>query len=334
MTLSTFRPVRFRSLLVAGVALISSLSVSAQAVELKLTWTSADSKTDPFAVGAHAFADAVKEVSGGKVTVALFPNRQLGEEKEMVEGLRFGTLDMAIVTNAVVANLEPKLQLLDLPFLFKDSAQAHTVLDGPVGETLKASLKKKGVIAFGFMEAGFRTMINNVKPVNTPEDVVGVKYRTMQNPVFIQMFQALGGSPIPMAWGEVFTALQQGAVDGMEIPVAVVNGNKFFEVTKYLSLTNHTYTAIELLVSKKVYDRFDPETRKFVDEAARISIGNQRKIVAENEKDLLKNLTAEGMQINEVSNITPFRDAVMPVYDQFRDRIGADLMDQALAAVN
>jgi tripartite ATP-independent transporter DctP family solute receptor len=319
--------------LVAGSLTLLALGATAEAAELKLTWTSADSKTDPFAVGAHAFADALKEVSGGKHTVALFPNRQLGEEKEMVEALRFGTLDMGIVTNASVANLEPKLQLLDMPFLFKSSEQAHGVLDGPVGDTLKTAVNSKGIVVLGFMEAGFRTMINNSKPVLKPADVVGVKYRTMQNPVYIQMFQSLGGSPIPMAWGEVFTALQQGTVDGMEIPMAVVNGNKFYEVVKYLSLTNHTYTAIELLISKKVLAKLDAETQKTITEAGRLAVKNQRMTVQENEKDLLKSLAAAGMKINEVPDMKPFRDAVMPVYDRFRGPIGAELLDQALAAV-
>lgn len=325
-----------RKLVVAGLALFAvglTSAGTAGATEFKLTWTSADSKTDPFAVGAHAFADALAKTSGGKHTVALFPNRQLGEEKEMVEAMRFGTLDMAIVTNASVANLEPKLQLLDMPFLFKDSAQAHAVLDGAVGDALKAAVDKKGLKVLGFMEAGFRTMINNAKPVAKPDDVVGVKYRTMQNPVYIQMFQSLGGSPIPMAWGEVFTALQQGTVDGMEIPMAVVYGNKFYEVVKYLSLTNHTYTAIELLISKKVFGKLDAATQKMIVEAGRLAIENQRLTVQENEKGLLKNLAAAGMQINDVPNAKPFRDAVMPVYDRFRGAIGADLLDQALAAV-
>ena len=336
MNATYHRPARFGKLAVAGLALLmcgTVLSGAAAAKEFKLTWTSADSKTDPFAVGAHAFADALAQTSGGKHTVALFPNRQLGEEKEMVEAMRFGTLDMAIVTNASVANLERKLQLIDMPFLFKNSEQAHEVLDGPVGDELRKAVDSKGLKVLGFMEAGFRTMINNAKPVASPTDVVGVKYRTMQNPVYIQMFQSLGGSPIPMAWGEVFTALQQGTVDGMEIPMAVVYGNKFYEVVKYLSLTNHTYTAMELLISKKVFNKLDAETQKMIVEAGNIAIKNQRLTVQENEKSLLKDLASAGMQINEVPDMKPFRDAVAPVYDQFRDAIGADLMDKALAAV-
>src|SRR5690606_10911150 len=143
-------------------------------------------------------------------------------------------------------------------------AQAHKVLDGPIGEQLAKKLAAKGVYVLGFMEGGFRNMINNRKPVAEPADVSGVKYRVMQNPVFIDMFSSLGGSAVPMAWGETFTAVQQGTIDGLEIPIAVINANKFNEVTKYLSLTNHTYSAIPLLVSKRSFDKLPDDLKKIV----------------------------------------------------------------------
>ena len=202
--------------------------------------------------------------SGGRIEVQLYPNRQLGDEKPMLEGMRLGTVDAGVITNAVIAQIEPAFQLNDLPFLYENEAQAQRVLDGPVGQKLAAKLETKGVKLLGWMEGGFRNMINNVRPVEKPEDVKGVKYRVMQNPVFIGMFSSLGGNAVPMAWGETFTAVQQGAIDGLEIPLAVIEQNKYAEVTKYLSITNHTYSAIPLLMAKRAFDKLPDDLKKVV----------------------------------------------------------------------
>lgn len=171
----------FAKRLACAVAAIVPLAGAAQAaeIELKLAWLTADSPTDPYAIAAHAFKDEIEAAMPGRVEVSLFPNRQLGDDKEILEGLQFGTIDLGIVTNAVVANLEPTYQLVDLPFLFGSAEQAHDVLDGPVGKELAENLRTHGVVSLGAAEGGFRNMINNTRPVRTPEDVEGVKYRTM-----------------------------------------------------------------------------------------------------------------------------------------------------------
>ncbi len=207
---------------------------------MKLGWTTADSATDPYTVGAKAFKTAVEANSKGSIEVQLYPNRQLGEEKQVMEAVRFGTVDMTIMTNAVIAQIEPAYQVNDLPFLYSSEEQARKALDGKLGNDLSALLAKKNMIVLGYMEGGFRQMINNKKPVGVPADVTGVKYRVMQNPMYIDMFTSLGGAAVPMAWGEVFTAVQQGTIDGLEIPVAVIDSSKMYEVTKFLSMTNHT----------------------------------------------------------------------------------------------
>ncbi|WP_119166115.1 DctP family TRAP transporter solute-binding subunit [Algihabitans albus] len=306
--------------------------VSAQ-TSLKLGWTTSDGAKDPYAIAAREFAAALDRLAPGDFETQLFPNRQLGDEKEMLEGLSFGTLDVAIITNAVIANIEPAFQLNDMPFLYGDEAQAHDVLDGPVGQTLLAKLEDRGIVGLGFAEGGFRNMVNNAKPVSTPSDVEGVKYRVMQNPVFIEMFQSLGGNAVPMAWGEVFTAVQQGTIDGLEIPVAVVANNKFSEVTKYLSLTKHTYSALGVLISKKTYDDLSEAQQEAVREAAAMAIAAQREQNAVNMEELLSELRAQGMEVNQISDASAFRSKVTGVYDMFRDKIGAELMDEALAAV-
>lgn len=299
---------------------------------LKLGWTTADSADDPYAMGAHAFKNELDKSLKDNVTVQMYPNRQLGDEKQMLEGLRFGTVDAAVITNAVVAQLEPALQLNDLPFLFSSPEQAYQVLDGKVGQELAAKLDAKGIVVLGYMEGGFRHMLNNKRPVQTPQDVHNVKYRVMQNPVFIDMFNSLGGSAVPMAWGETFTAVQQGTIDGLEIPLPVAVGNKYFEVTKFLSLTGHSYSSNLLLMSKRALNKMSPEQREAILKAGRDATAAQRKQNTENGEKLLATMKEQGMQINRPEDFTPFRQAVQPIYETYRKRFGPELIDEALKA--
>jgi len=326
---------RFSRVFACAIAATVSLSGAASAAEiaLKLAWLTADSPTDPYAIAARAFKDEIEAAMPDRVEVSLFPNRQLGDDKEILEGLQFGTIDMGIITNAVVANVEPTYQLVDLPFLFGSAEQAHAVLDGPVGEQLEANLREHGVVSLGAAEGGFRNMINNTRPVRTPEDVEGVKYRTMQNPVFIEMFSSLGGSPVPMAWGEVFTAMQQGTVDGLEIPASVVNSNNYAEVTRYLSFTRHTYSAIHLLMSERSFDGLPEDVREAVLEAGEAAIAAQREAVAAAEAEVVAALQEKGMEINDIDDVDAFRERVVPVYERFEPTIGAELLNDALDAV-
>ena len=320
--------------LAATVGLAAATPALAQSKHvIKIGWVTPDSPQDPYATGARTFKQAVERQSNGRIEAQLFPNRQLGDEKPMLEGLRFGTVDAAVITNAVIAQIEPAFQVNDLPFLYANEAQAHKVLDGKVGQALAKKLEAKGVIALGFMEGGFRHMINNVRPVTKPEDVKGVKYRVMQNPVFIDMFSSLGGNAVPMAWGETFTAVQQGTIDGLEIPIAVIDSSKFNEVTKFLSLTNHTYSMIGLLISKKSLEKLPPDLQAAVREAGRTAVGAQRQAAAANARQLVDALARKGMKVNPVGDVAPFRASVKPVYDKFRASIGTDTMNEVMAAV-
>jgi tripartite ATP-independent transporter DctP family solute receptor len=300
---------------------------------IKLGWTTSDGAQDPYAAGARAFQSAVERETRGSVQVQLFPNRQLGDERQMLEGMRFGTVDAGIITNAVIAQIEPAFSVNDLPFLFANEAQAHKVLDGAVGAELAKRLSTKGIVALGYMEGGFRNMINNKRPVNAPGDVAGVKYRVMQNPVFIDMFNSMGGSAIPMAWGETFTAVQQGTIDGLEIPLAVIDANKYFEVTKFLSLTNHTYSMIGLVISKRSLDKLTPEQRTAVTNAAKSATAIQRQMSLADAKATIGKLEKNGMKINAVADVGAFRKSVGPVYEKFRKSDAGPLLEQVLAAV-
>ncbi len=316
----------------ASLALTMPVTAAAQTV-IKFGWTTSDGATDPYGIGARYFKSEVEKLTNGQVQVQLYPNRQIGDEKQLMEGMRFGTVDAGFVTNAVLAQIEPAFQVNDLPFLYSSAAQAQKVLDGPVGQDLAARLAKKGIVTLGFMEGGFRQMINNKKPVTSPDDVKGVKYRVMQNPTYIDMFNSMGGAAVPMAWGETYTAVQQGTVDGLEIPVAVVDAAKYFEVTKFLSLTNHTYSMIGLLMSKRAFDKLTPEQRKAVIEAGKLATAQQRKTVAANEQGLIDGLKAKGMTVNTIGDVSQFRKSVAPMYEKAKSAVGEDVMKQVMDAV-
>lgn len=319
---------------VSSLLVLGTGPADAAKIVLKAGSTNAETPTDPYAMGVRQFQKALEMLAPGEFDVQYFPARQIGDEKELIEGLSFGTVDLAVITNAVIANIEPAFMLNDLPFLYANEAQAHEVLDGPVGNLLMAKLAAKKIVGLGFIEGGFRNMINNKRAIAKPADVEGVKFRVMQNPVYVEMFSSLGGNAVPMAFSEVFTATQQGTIDGLELPVAVINSQKYNEVTKYLSLTKHTYSAIGLLMSQKTYDKKLNEAQRIaVWRAAEMAKTVERMMSGENEKAILAELKQKGMTINAVDDPAAFRAKVGKVYDMFRPKIGNDLMNMALEAV-
>ncbi|NYT23662.1 TRAP transporter substrate-binding protein [Alcaligenaceae bacterium] len=302
---------------------------------IKIGWGSTDGPQDPYAIGARAFKAALEaHPDGQSFDVQLYPNRQLGDEKAMLESVRMGLAEAGIITNALMAQTESSFFLNDLPFLFASEQQAYDLMDGPVGEKLKKNLEAKGLSVVGYMGGGFRSMVNNVRPVATPQDVSGVKYRVMQSPIYIGMYESLGGSPVPMAWGETYTAVQQGALDGLEIPPSVIDAAKYYEIAKYLSLTNHTFSVLHLVFNKRFLDRLDGDKRQAILDAAHKATQEQRQASDEVASHVVATLREKGMEVNEVEDIAAFREKVKPVYEQFRKSIGSDLLDEALAQVN
>jgi len=331
--MKTFSRTLTAALTFAGAVTAAALAPAWAETKLRIGWTTSDGPSDPYAITAREVASEFEKALPGKFEVAMFPNAQLGDEKQMLEGLKFGTLDIAIITNAVIANIEPAFQLNDMPFLYSSEMQAHGVLDGEVGTELLGKLDSKGIVGLAWAEGGFRHMINNKRPVTKPADVEGVKYRVMQNPVFIGMFDSLGGNATPMAWGETYTATQQGTIDGLEIPLAVIASNKYADVTKYLSLTKHTYSALGILMSKRAFDKLSAEEQEALRAAAKKASATQRKAVAENADTVIAELKESGMTVNEIEDAAAFRERVARVYEEFKPAIGADLFDKALAAV-
>lgn len=326
----------FRSC-VAAVAACVALSagvVQADPVKLRMGSATADADTDVFKIAYLELQEALDELAPGEFEISFFPNRQLGDEKEMVQGLQLGVLDLATITNSVVANVAPQFVVNDLPFLYSSQEVAASVLDSELGDELLASLEKDRIVGLAFCEAGYRHMLNNVRPVNAPADVVDAKYRVMQSPIFIGMFESLDGNPVPMAWGDTITAFQQGAIDGLEVPAWVVAGAKLDEVAKYMSLTRHVYSAAPMMMSKASFDKLSEEQQALLRKAAKQACGEQRTLGAAQEAEIIQNLRNGGkIEINDVTESAPFRDAMQPVYEQYRDKIGSDRLDAWLEAV-
>ncbi|MDA3920371.1 MAG: TRAP transporter substrate-binding protein [Salinisphaera sp.] len=301
---------------------------------VRLGWTTADSKVDPYAITAHLFAKELNTLAPGQFDVKFYPNHELGNDTDMFQALQLGTLDAGVITGALIGNFVPAFQLNDLPFLYASTAQAHKVLDGPVGQALMAKLKSKGIVGVGFAEAGFRNVINNVRPIRTPSDLHGIKLRVQPTDLFIASFRALGANAVPIAWSDAYTAVQQGTVDGLEIPLPVIYANKYAEVTKYLSLTRHAYNALGLLMSAQTFNGLSAKQQAIVQKAAHIAIRKQRAEVEKNNAEILTKLEQAGMKVNKVKDIKVFRAKVNPVYKQYRTKIGPKLVDLTLKEVS
>ncbi|HYW76809.1 MAG TPA: TRAP transporter substrate-binding protein [Gammaproteobacteria bacterium] len=311
-----------------GISLAGSASA---AVKIKIGWpTSNNQKIDPYAIMAHDFAKKLNQIAPGQFDVQFFPNHQLGTEVQMLQQMEVGALDAGVITGAKIAQIIPAFKVNDLPFIYTNVRQAERILDGPVGKTLLKDLEAKNIIGFGFSIAGFRDVINNVRPIHKPGDLHGLKIRVQPNDLFIATFKALGANPVPMDWNDVFTAVQQGTVDGLEIPLAVIYANKYAEVTKYLSLTKHAFNADALVMSKMTFDRLSAKEKKEVRKAAAEAIKEQRKTVIANNKELIAKLKAAGMKVNKVSNLDAFKEKVKPLYKKYAKKIGQNLVSEVL----
>lgn len=321
---------------ITGAMLVGALTFSAQVqaeTTLRLGWTTADSEVDPYAITARYFAEELENAAPGEFDVKFFPNHQLGDDTEMLQGMQLGTLDAAVITGTQISTIDSSFQLNDLPFLYSDSEQAHKILDGEIGQKLMQKLEPQGIIGLGFSEAGFRHTINNERAITSPEDFSGIKLRVQPSDLYIDSFRALGANPAPLAWSEAFTAVQQGTVDGLEIPLPVIYANKYPEVTDYLSLTSHTYNALGLLISKQAMNSLSDEMQDTIRDAATKAIERQRETVAANDEEILNKIKEQGMEVNKVENVDAFREKVSSIYDEYRNKIGADLLDRTLELV-
>lgn len=282
----------------------------------------------------QAFKPIVEEKSGGRIAVELYPNSALGNERAMVEATQLGTLEIAYVTTAVLANFNPEFKVFDLPFLFKTSSIARQALDGELGDTVAQKLESVASLKFlCYAENGFRMATNNKRPITTPDDLKGIKIRTMENSIHMRSFQLLGAAPTPMAFTELYTALQNGTVDGQENPLFLIETSKFFEVQKYLSLTGHVYAPGISVMSLDLWNKLPVDLQEIIMEGIYAARDLQRELLDVQNETALKNLGAK-MQVNELTadQKTLFIEATAPVYDELAKEIGQSIVDLAVAA--
>lgn len=280
----------------------------------------------PCGQGAAKFVELVTQKSGGEIVVEVFPSAQLGGQDDLVEGLVFGTVDMALVGTGVLGQFQPQISIFALPFLFANREHAYKSLDS-VGMKLGEQLEPKGLKLLGYMENGIRHFTNNVRPVHTPEEMKDLTVRVMNNKVFIEMMKSLGASPTSMAFSELYSAMQQGVVDGQENSSAHIWTKRFFGVQKYASKTAHTYSPEPVLISMAAWSRLDNDQQNIIVESAKEAIAWQRKFSAEKEQIYWDKIKDSGkISVIEVDR-SVFKEAAKPVYAKFASLVGQDNLD-------
>jgi TRAP-type transport system periplasmic protein len=310
---------------VIGLTSTASLDAHAQTVIEVGHATTLDSH---YGMGMTRFGEVLEELSGGEMTLLQHPAAALGGEREMIEAVQIGTLDMVITSTGPLPNFVPETQVLDLPFLFRDYDHARGVLDGEIGQELLATIDDAGFKALAWTENGFRHITNSQRPVRTPEDLAGMKIRTMENPIHLRAFEALGAAPTPMSFAELFTALQQGVVDAQENPIVVISVSNFAEVQGYLSLTGHLYSPAIILMSDALWSGLSEEEQGWVMEAAAASVEVTRARVTELEETGVDGLIEKGMEVVTDVDKAPFQAAVAPAYDAYTERFGDALIER------
>jgi len=287
------------------------------------------SKEHPMGNGLAKMGACTLEKSGGKMKIQPFWDGALGNDLTATQSVRSGSIDMVLTSTAPLVGIVPALGVFDLPFLFDTANEADQVLDGKAGDWFSAKMPAAGVINLAWWENGFRHTTNSKRPITKAEDFEGVKLRVMQNTIFIDTFKTLGSNAVPMAFSEVYSALETKTVDGQENPFNNIENMKFYEVQKYLTLTRHAYSPTLVLFSKKVWDTLSPQEQAALKECAMLGRTEQRKVNREKEAQSVANLKAKGMQVNEVSpaEMQRIRDKAKAVYERHGKEIGNEAMD-------
>ncbi len=300
---------------------------SAQTAPVKLRFGHAHPVTDSQHVAALEFAKKVKERTQGGIEIQVFPSNQLGNDNTMIAGVRGGTIDIETSGNPFFTGIVPKLNVLDLPYLFDDATQVAKVLDGQIGRSLLNELEAHQMKGLAFWEVGYRSLANSRRPVNKAEDIKGLKLRTTPNQAHIKAFQLLGAAPQPMPFSEVFSALETKAIDGHENPPTLMASTKMYEVQKHLSLTKHAYTALIVVMNKAKFESLKPEFQQILLQEAANAAVFQRDLNARSEASALAELRKHGMQIVEKPDIDGIKAIVKDeVRKMFIEKNGDDLL--------
>ena len=303
----------------AAVAVAAFGAASAQDIKDRtIKFTTQNPKGHPLVMGMEKFAEVVTAKSGGKIKVNLFPGGVLGGDAAVVSAIQGGTIEMASMNSGILASQVKDFEVFDFPFIFANGKEADAVVDGPFGKKMHAKLEPKGLIGLTYWELGFRQITNSKRPITKVEDVAGLKLRVIPNAINLDWTKALGANPTPLAFPEVYAALEQGAIDGQENPLTVIQANKFFEVQKYVTLTNHQYNPQSVLISKKFWDTLSAAEKKIISDAAAESTVYQRAQARAQATTALEAVKKGGMQVTELSavELAKFREKMKPVIDK------------------
>jgi len=310
----------------SALAASSGLALAQQAKEVKLGYALAINSH--YGAAAQAWSESVEKATNNAFKFKQFPSSALGGERELIEGLQLGTVEAVIVSTGALSNFVPDVGVVDIPFLFRDTAHARAVLDGSFGQDLLGKFKARGLIALAWGEQGFRHLSNNKVAVSKPEDLKGLKIRVTENPVHITAFRTLGASPTPMAWPEVIGALQQGTIDGQENPISVFVSAKLWQVQKHLTLTSHVYAPMALIVSPGFWGSLNDAQKAAFTQGAKAGALASRKFVDEVEKKGVEEIKSHGVQVVTQVDRAPFQAALAPAYKQYASKFGQKTLDE------
>lgn len=273
-----------------------------------------------YVTGLEKFKELVEERSKGDIEIQIYPSSQLGNERDLVEGVAVGTIEMCVSSTGPLANFSKDFQVFDLPYICSDLERTYDFMDGEYGREILDTLTEKGIYGLGFWENGYRHITNSKKPINTPEDVKNLKIRVMENAVHIDSFKEWGANPTAMSWAEVFTSLQQGTIDAQENPIVIAYTNKLWEVQDYLSLTGHFYSPATMLINNDLLESLSDEHKKIILECEEEARHFERDFNQSLEKENLKEIADHGMAINEVDT-SIWIEASQPIYKKYENVI-------------
>jgi tripartite ATP-independent transporter DctP family solute receptor len=326
-----------RKLLLATTAIAFALSAAAPASaefsSRNIRISNGINADHPVGNGIKAMQACLDTKSGGKMKITAFWGGALGGDLQATQALRSGVQEGVVTSSSPLVGIIPALGVFDLPFLFATPQEAYKVLDGQFGDMMNKKLDAAGLVNLAYWENGFRNLSNSVRPVTKWEDFSGMKVRVMQNNIFLDTFQNLGANATPMAFGEVFSALETKAIDAQENPYVTIDTSKFYEVQKFVTETNHAYTPFLLLFSKAIFDTYAPEEQAALRECAIVGRDEERKVIQElNQKSLAK-IKEAGLKVNTLSpeEQARIREKSMIVYEKHKTEIGADVVDGILA---
>jgi tripartite ATP-independent transporter DctP family solute receptor len=282
--------------------------------------------THPYHLGAVEFVSGVEKDTNGKVKIEIHHSGSIGSEKDMTEQIRFGALEMGLISTAPMSVIEPKLEAEQLPYAWPTREHAYAALDGELGKKFKELLAAKGIYILAYAENGYRHITNNIRPIYKPEDAKGMKIRSAEVPMRLETFKLLGILPTPMAFTELFMALQQGTVDGQENPAAIIYSSRLYEVQKYMSLTGHIWGSANFNINKKLWDKLPNDIQEALQRNASRAAIYERKLIQQTDSELIDKLRNSGMKVNEVDS-GPFKIAVRPIYDKYKPVYGQEIMD-------